>query len=156
MTGFEEYFSSDPSAWLDTLPVFQRASVDELLRSGKTYDEVAEAWLAATVAHDTFGFGTVPGARVFYKKVLDQIHDLICTGKGYEIERASVHAEFKKGQAFAVAAVAQEIAPHVGAATAFLTVAVALTFSTISKIGKNAWCEMQTERRRKADPPGMS
>jgi hypothetical protein len=147
MADFQEYFSGQSSEWLDVLPKYQRDSVEELLATEKSYDDVAEAWLAATVAHDTFGFGAAQSAKIFYNKVLDQIHDLICTGKGYEAERTSVLAEFKKGQALAVAAVTEAISPHVGAASAFLSVAVVLAFATVSKIGKNAWCEMQLERR---------
>jgi len=50
---FEKNFQTDPKSWLDVLPQYQRDIVDELLKSGASYDVVAEQWLAATVAHDT-------------------------------------------------------------------------------------------------------
>jgi hypothetical protein len=144
----EEFFTGDAASWLNTLPSYQRTTVDILLASGKSYDDVAEAWLSASVAHETHGFGVGESAKIFYAKVLDEIHDLICTGKGYEDEQKRVLAEFKQGKTLVAATVTEAISPHVGSYAAFLSVAVVCALSSITKVGKNAWCAMQSERRR--------
>jgi hypothetical protein len=147
MSEFQAYFNSESTAWLDVLPKYQRNSVDALLAEGKSYDEVAESWLAATVAYSTLGFGVAKSSKVFFTKVLDEMHDLLCTDRGYQEERKSVLASFKDGKALAAASITEAISPHVGAAAAFLSVAVVCVLSVISKVSLGAWCQMQTERR---------
>ena len=62
--------------WLSELPAYQRDLIEQL-SVGRTPEEVAQAWLEASPAQ-TVGFGVISTGQIFFDKVLDQIHDLLC------------------------------------------------------------------------------
>jgi hypothetical protein len=137
----------DEACWISGLPTYQREIVEELRAAGVLFEDVGKAWLEAAGASNTAPFGVAEGARVFYEKLLDELHDLLCASDKYQEEKGAVLQGFKGGQATAIASVTAAIAPALSAAPPFLAPAVAVAICVIGKAGLNAWCAMQSERR---------
>ncbi|MGY4925305.1 hypothetical protein [Streptomyces sp. 900105755] len=150
MTEIDELIVNDQSFWLGDMPIFQQSSIRSMLGSGMAHDAAAAAWLSGAVADNTAPFTGGPRGKVFYDAFLDQMHNFLCTEVGYEEERAAVMAGFKPKQAGLAAAIATAIAPHLGAASALIAPAVALSLCAIGKMGLGAWCQVQTARRAAA------
>ncbi|WP_147263848.1 hypothetical protein [Prauserella sp. PE36] len=140
------------SSWLDELPKYQRDLIRELGRSGDL-EAAARSWLEAGSVSHTAEFGVLGGARVFYEKVLDELHDLLCVASKYTEEKAKILQEYKAGQASFVAMVTSFIAPHVGTSSPLLAPVVAVILTIIAQASLKTWCSMQVERRsrREAD-----
>lgn len=151
MTEIKQLIVDDQDFWLGQLPNYQQSGIRSMLGSGLNMEDAAAAWLSGAVASTTAPFSAGLGPRVFFEKFLDQLHDFLCTGLKYEEERAAVMAGFKPKQAGLAATISAAIAPHLQAAPAFLTPAIALTVCAIAKMGLGAWCQMQTERRASAE-----
>lgn len=155
MTEIAQLVVDDQEFWLMQLPSYQQSAIRAMLRSGSSLEDAAATWLGGAAINSTAPFGAGLGPKVFFEKFLDQLHDFLCTGLNYEEERAAVMAGFKPKQAGLAATISAAIAPHLEAAPAFLTPAIALTICAIAKMGLGAWCQMQTERRAAAagQPP---
>ncbi|MFF0667763.1 hypothetical protein ACFYVE_06145 [Streptomyces tendae] len=147
MTDLSTLISGDQDFWLAELPNYQRHSISEMLRSRKTYEQVAASWLNSSIADGTAPFGTSATRGLFFEKVVDELHDFLCVGISYENERSQIISGFKTGQAGLVATITAAISPHLDSAPSFLAPAVAVLLCAISKIGLGAWCRVQTERR---------
>lgn len=137
--------------WLGSLPGYQRELLSELASQGKGPDEMAQVWLGGGRAANTAPYGAVHGRSAFYDKFLDELHDLLCSHERYQEARYQLWQDFRKGQTVFVASVTSAIAPVLGAAPAFLAPAVAVTMCAVGKAGLNAWCAMQTERRKESN-----
>lgn len=152
MNPFVDLISGNPDQWLETLPEYQRSSLQDLLSSGKTAEEVAEVWLLSAAADQTAPFGARDGKRVYFTHFLNELHDLLCSDQSRETQRAAVLDSFKSGQTSAVAAITAAISPHLSSAPAFLAPAVAVVLCGISTVGLGAWCKAQSERRAASGP----
>ena len=131
--------------WLSDLPLFQQDLIEQL-REGRELDEVARAWLEAS-SPNTAPFGALQGAKLFYEKVVDQVHDLLCDQDKYEDERASLAREYGTGKTTFAASVTAFVGPLLGADPTMLTPVIAVILTVISQAGLRAWCELQSERR---------
>ncbi|MEV7387528.1 hypothetical protein [Streptomyces sp. NPDC091215] len=147
MTDLVSLFSGGQDFWLADLPAYQRQNVLQMLASGMTYEQVATAWLNGGVAEYTAPFGVGAGVNLYFEKVIDELHELLCVGRSYEQERNQIASGFKTGQTGLVATITAIIAPHLDSAPSFLAPAIAVLLCAISKIGLGAWCRMQAERR---------
>ncbi|MFR0353581.1 hypothetical protein [Streptomyces sediminimaris] len=147
MTDMNDLMVDDVDYWLDCLPRYQLSSVQIMLESGKSFEEVAAAWMSGSVAGTTAPFSSGLGPKIFFEHFMDQMHDLLCTGNRYEEERAGIMAGFKPKQTGLAATISAAIAPHLGAAPAIIAPATALILCAVSKMGLGAWCAMQTQRR---------
>lgn len=152
MEALNDLLTGNEAAWLNALPNYQRHILEELQTSGVAFEDLGRAWLEAAGASNTAPFGVAAGARIFYDKLLDELHDLLCAPDKYTSERETVLAGFKGGQATAVAAVTATVAPLLAAAPPFLAPAVAIAVCVMGKAGLAAWCQMQTERRSQQEP----
>jgi hypothetical protein len=79
---------------------------------------------------------------------LNELHQLLCTGKKYDEERRNLLKEYRAGQSTLVAGIAVILAPYLGAGVQLVAAAVAVALSVIGQVGLNAWCATQSERRR--------
>lgn len=104
-------------------------------RPGLSLEEAGHAWLETAGAANTAHFGVASGARIFYYKLRDEIHDLLCSVERYDHERLALLQEFKNGQATAVAAVTTTVAPALSAAPPILAPAIAVTLCVIGRAG---------------------
>lgn len=141
-------FAGDPAQWLEALQPYQRASIDELSRQGKSYDEIAEAWLAARPS-DTYSFGTtVPGQRgAFREKLVLEVEAFLCGDKRYATERTKLFGKEGVARTYVVSAIAVAVAPMLGVSATFLAPVVALVLASIGKITLNAWCASRKAAR---------
>ena len=72
MTTIEEIFTQYPDSWLLCLPGYQQKTINELYCQLGDYEQVAQAWLTASMSTNV-PFGAQKGHSIFYEKVLDEI-----------------------------------------------------------------------------------
>lgn len=147
MNPFTALVVGSPERWLDELPGYQSSSIQFLFSSGKSAEEVAEAWLLSSTVDQTAPFGAMKNVRVYLNHVLNEIHDLLCSNQSREVQRSVVLENFKSGQTGLAAAVASVISPYLSSAPVFLTPVVTIILCGIAVVGLGAWCKMQSERR---------
>ena len=141
-------FTGDPAEWLKALQPYQRSSVDELLQQGKSYEEIADIWLAARPG-DTFSFGTtVPGQRgAFREKLTLEVEAFLCGDERYATERSKLFGTEGVARTYVVSAIAVAVAPLLGVSATFLAPVVGLILASIGKITLNAWCAARKAAR---------
>ncbi len=135
--------------WLSDLPAYQRDLIDQLAQ-GRDLAGAAQAWLQAG-SPNTAPFGALQGTRIFFEKVLDEMHDLLCSPDKLQDERASLAREYGAGKITFTAGVTAYISPALGADPTMLTPVVAVVLTIISQAGLRAWCELQSERRTRRE-----
>ncbi|MEU7820473.1 hypothetical protein [Catellatospora sp. NPDC049133] len=141
--------------WTKSLPGYQLRVLDELVSSGVPEDDLAQQWLSATYDSTTLPFGAGPGRSEYIERFWDEVHDLLCAESKYVDERAELTKSLGVGQASAVACVSAFLAHVLPVSAAAVAPPVAIVFFTIAKMGLNAWCRVQTQRRseRNSQPP---
>jgi len=141
----------NPEKWVGELPEYQRNAINAILATGCNADEAAEAWLNARPA-STVPFGTSTGPKLFFNKLLIEVHEFLC-GKSarYKEEREKLYKQQKATHAFVVAAIASAIAPSLGTAAPVLAPAIALLLWGLGKCTLNALCSTWTDRIAKLD-----
>lgn len=152
MHSLDTLFHGDESAWIDSLPAYQRNIVTALLKEGNSPENVAVEWLSATGPANTFTFGTENTRSVFYEKLVVEIEAFICGSEKYTEERDRLLNHVELGQAFVVSTLSTAIAPVVGAAAPLIVPPVALTLMVISRMGRSAWCAMRQEQKTSQEP----
>jgi hypothetical protein len=138
----DSLFADEPTAWITILPDYQRSSITQLVAGGKSFDEVAQAWLTAS-ASNTYRFGAVAPVgpkNAFLEQVKVEVRAYLCGDDKYEKERAGLFGDGSTTRTVLVSWIALAIAPHVGVAVAVLTPVVALVLASFGKITINAWC----------------
>jgi len=83
MEDLDILFQSESSAWIESLPKFQKEIVDQLFSQGKTPKEAASAWLSAA-PQDTYPFGVEKGKSLFLEKVLVELEAFLCGEPKYK------------------------------------------------------------------------
>ncbi|MGA1807564.1 MULTISPECIES: hypothetical protein [Sphingobium] len=127
--------------WLDGLPKSQSESIEQLVASGKSEEEVGELWLSRTGSNNTLGFGVGGPIQSFYANVKKEFVAFVCGDEKYNDERAqAVQIWNGQGKVGLVSMVAAVVASTVGLAAAAVVPVIALLFSLASKIGLNAFC----------------
>lgn len=137
------------SEWLSDIAAYQKDLVDQLMQ-GRDPIYAAQAWLQAG-SPDTAPFGALQGAKIFFDKVLDEIHDLLCSPEQFQEQRESLAREYGAGKITFTAGVTAYISPALGADPTMLTPVVAIILTIISQAGLRAWCEVQSERRARQE-----
>lgn len=80
-------------------------------------------------------------------RIKNELHDLLCSGAQYEEERTKFIEQFKLGQAGFATAVTTVLVPSLGQAAPIAGIVVAVSLTTIGKVGLNSWCAEQKDRR---------
>ncbi|SCX49567.1 hypothetical protein SAMN03159343_2225 [Klenkia marina] len=145
MSGGLEAVLSSNTDWLLDLPNYQKDLIDQLSRT-RGWAETAEAWLQAA-SPNTAPFGVMAGARIFYQKVLDEVHDLLCSRDKYDEERRTLAKEYGAGKITFTAGVTSYIAPALGADPTMLAPVVAIVLTIVGQASLRAWCELHSENR---------
>ncbi len=151
MNDFESLFQ-EPTAWVDSLPKYQKDIVSQLLSSGKTPEEAAEAWLSAT-PQDTYPFGAERGRKLYLEMVVNELEAFICGAPKYNNDRSKFNKLLKESgtvHAYCVGGISVAIAPVVGTSGAVLAPVIALVLMSMGKITINAWCNMRKELKETA------
>lgn len=147
MASFEELFSGNEAEWIDALPVYQRDIIKALLAQGRSYDEIAIAWLSAGGPTNTFPFGAQGGSQIFYEKFLEEIEKFLCREDCYSEDRKKLMTDAEATKTLAISLISEAIAPVLHASTPYLAPVVTLALITATKLGRNAWCAMRQEQR---------
>jgi len=134
-------FELSPEGWIDGLPGPQRTIIEELLHSGQTEEQIAEMWLSQAGAGTTSGFGTNGPLQSFYKNVLREVVAFVCDDTKYAAEREEANNIWtKQGKIGLISFVAVLVGTKVGLASAAIMPVIALIFSALAKMTKNAFC----------------
>ncbi len=137
----QHIFEGGLDEWLNALPAYQRRHVQAMLEHG-TPEDVAASWLGSLGPSDTAPYGGVKAAGAsFYENLLRELQRLFCDPDAYVEERSQLQKASGTGQLMIVGVVCTAIAPHIGAAAAFIGPAVALTLALLSNAGKATACQ---------------
>lgn len=127
--------------WLEGLSAVQSDTIEQLIASGKSEEEVGELWLSITGSNNTLGFGVGGQIQNFYKNVKAEFVSFICGDEKYNEEREkAIQIWNTHGKMGLVSMVAAVVAANIGLAFAAVVPVIALLFSLASKIGLNAFC----------------
>lgn len=141
-------FEGDVAEWTANLPAYQRQLIAEIVAADPTLESATEVWLSAGISTDLAPFGADRARSAYYEKFLDELHDLLCVPNKYENEKGQLREQANVGQAAVVSLLTTVIVPVLGAAAPIVAPAIAITMILISRMGLNAWCAVQTERRQ--------
>lgn len=146
MNNMEEIFNTNPDLWIKSLEPYQYSMIEKLYENLGNYDEVAKAWLSASL-QDNVPFGTEKKNSIFYEKVLDEIELFFSGDEKYKDNRLAILKESGVVQSYIVGAISIALAPVLGTSAPFLAPVIAIILCTIAKIGLNAWLESRKEKR---------
>lgn len=138
----DDLFADQPDLWIKDLPAFQRSSIAQLMADGRTYEDVAQAWLTAS-ANNTYKFSAgspVGDKNSFLKSVKAELRAFLCGDKKYKTEREGLWGERSPARTLVVSSIAVAIAPHINVAAAVLAPVIAVLLASLGKITLNAWC----------------
>jgi len=136
--------TDEPAKWVSELPEFQRKAIQELVKAGRSYDEIAGLWLTAT-AENTFRFGasTPLGSKTsFLDSVKKELRAFLCGDRRYKKERDGLFGGNGVTRTTVVSALSVAIAPHVGMAAPVLVPIITLVIASMGKVAINAWCKV--------------
>lgn len=150
MSADEIEFWGDVDDWTAGLAPYQRQLVEEIVAADPTLESGTEVWLSAGISTDLAPFGADKKRSAYYEKFLDELHDLLCVANKYEKEKGQLREQAKVGQAAVVSLLTTVVVPVLGAAAPIVAPAIAITMILISRMGLNAWCAVQSERRDKS------
>ena len=150
MTTIEEIFTEYPDSWLLCLPGYQQKTINELYCQLGDYEQVAQAWLTASMSTNV-PFGAQKGHSIFYEKVLDEIEAFFSGDERYSENRLAILKESGAAQNYIVGAISVALAPILGTSSAFLSPIIAIFLVTIAKMGINAWLAARKEKRALKD-----
>lgn len=78
-------------------------------------------------------------------RIMNEVHSLLCGGEAYNEERTKFAEQYRLGQTGFAAAVTTTLIPALGQAAPIVGVGVALTLTSMGKVGLNAWCAERTQ-----------
>lgn len=146
MNKIEDIFSEYSNSWLECLPLYQQKVINELYQQSGDYEQVAQAWLSASMPNNV-PFGTGKHHSIFYEKILDEIEAFFSGDERYKDDRLAILKESGAAQNYIVGIISVALASPLGTSSAFLAPIIAIIFVTITKIGINAWLSARKEKR---------
>lgn len=150
MAQLEELFDVEPNSWLDALPTYQKKIINALYEKHNNYEDVAQAWLSASLT-STAPFGTEKKKNILFEKFLDEIEAFFSGDEKYEQERLSILGEKGAVQTYVISSISIALAPYFQTSSVFLAPVVSITLFSITKMGINAWLSMRKEQKNKLD-----
>ncbi len=145
MKAIENIFEEYPDSWLQCLPQYQKKVINELYSQLGDYDQVALAWLNASMSMNV-PFGTEKGHSIFYEKLLDEIEAFFSGDERYKDAHLAILKESGATQNFIVGAISVALSPILGTSSVFLAPIIAIILVTIAKMGIRAWLAMRKEK----------
>jgi hypothetical protein len=141
VTELEVDLSGSTSEWVGALPRYQQTTVNAMLASADQ-EAVTLSWLESAGVEHTAPLGAMrTGARLFYDKLLEELHSFLCTSDSYDSERRQILRQAQAGKATLIAGITAAIAPHVGASAALIGPPVAITLAMVGRASRAATCE---------------
>lgn len=130
-----------------SIPTYQRDLLKKLLISGSNsieyYDEIGKELSGESVSDGLLlTTGRTINKSSFYEKVKVEVYKLICTeAEDYKAERDFIGKNFKELVTIISTAIAATFSLGIGVIVGIVT----NILIAISKISKNAWCELQKD-----------
>lgn len=147
---FEQLFEREPIEWLDSLPKYQRESFDTLLTSGSP-EEVAKKWLSSNFSNTAaFGAPQQSDSSLFLDRIKVELKAFLCGDPKYNSERKEFLKYRNQSKTVLASAISVALAPHVGAAAAFIGPVIVLLLYSFGKMSLRAYCGEYNEG--KSDP----
>lgn len=134
--------NDEPIKWVQGLPEYQREAIEELLASGSSFDNVAQAWISAS-AENTYRFAAatpVGDKGAFLQNLKKEIRAYLCGDKKYKKMRDELFGKKGVGRTYVVSAIAVAIAPYLSVASPVISPLIALVLASIGTVTLNAWC----------------
>lgn len=146
MNKIEDIFSEPHNSWLECLPQYQQKVINELYKQSGDYEQVAQAWLSASMSTN-IPFGAEKHQSIYYEKFLDELEAFFSGDERYKNDRLAILKESGAAQSYIVGIISVALSPALGTSSAFLAPLIAITFITITKMGINAWLSARKEKR---------
>lgn len=143
--------SADAIQWLQELADYQRTAADELIGSGLSYEQAAEAWLSNIGPGTTAPFGAGTAGPGLFDNVKNEINKLVCGDDSYADLRKQTAETWEKYKPGVLMVVSAAIGAALGVAAVVLVPAVALLLAAVAAIGVNAWCASRKPASDTAD-----
>jgi hypothetical protein len=80
-------------------------------------------------------------------RIKDEVHGLLCGAERYDDERTKFAEQYRLGQAGFATAVTTALIPVLGQSAPVVGIVVAVSLTAVGKVGLNAWCAEQKERK---------
>ncbi|HDV3547060.1 TPA: hypothetical protein RH166_004837, partial [Escherichia coli] len=139
--------NEDAEAWLSTLKKYQSSTIKSFLEQG-TEEQALESWLTASGPSLTSPFGgdasSMPGKKAFVDQFKQEFRAFVCGSDKYVKERNGLGELGGDIKTYLVSVISSSIATSLGTTTVFIAPAVVIMLITISKMGLNAWCSLET------------
>lgn len=138
-------FDDEPIKWVRELPIYQREAIENLLSTGASFEDIAQAWISAS-AENTYRFSAsapVGNKGEFLTNLKREVRAFLCGDKKYKKERDGLFGEKGLARTYVVSAMAVAIAPHLSVASAVISPLIALVLASIGKVALNAWCDTE-------------
>lgn len=132
--------SFEPSPWLKELPVYQLATITDLVAQHGDPETAAMKWASAAGAASNAPFGSTTTGPGLFENIKTEFAKLVCGDEAYRELRQQFSDTWDRYKVGVVAAVAGTIGQFIGAAPAVIMPVVALLFTTLAQVGTNAWC----------------
>lgn len=137
-----DFINLDAEGWLEVIPPYERATISDLLKAGKTEEEIAELWLSRAGPEANSGFGGVGNLQTYFSNFQNEIDAFICGDSRYKSDRTKATKILKdQGKEGFTIFISGLIATKIGLAAVAIVPVVALVFSITTKIGAEAYCK---------------
>lgn len=141
-----DFVGSNPTDWIEVIPPYSINTVREILSTGLSYEDAANAWLSSRGVEQNAPFGTANSSgKSFFDSVRAEFSKLVCGDPNYKDIRADVAKYWDQQKTVVVSTVAAFIGSQVGIAAAVLMPVIALLFAAAASMGVQAWCAMDKE-----------
>jgi len=130
-----------PREWIESLPNYQKATIDALIHAGNDLDAIATIWLSQTGPENNFAFGAASNPQQnIADAVRSELRKLICGDPSYDDLRARIAMDWNKSKLVVVSTIAAVVSGVVGVAAGVLVPVVAVVLAVASEVGTKAWC----------------
>ena len=138
----DELLNDEPTKWLDVLPSYQREPIVQFLDQGKSPDDVAELWLAASAANTSPFSAKVPirPDETFLAHLKSQVRELLCGGEAFAETRQNLKNAAQPTREVLVAALAATLSQQLGMAAVSLAPLIVLVLVSVGRVTLSAWC----------------
>lgn len=134
----------ETSPWLGELPAYQMSTVADLVRQHGDLEAAAVGWASAAGATANAPFGAVTTGPGLFENIRSEFAKLVCGEESYADLRKQFSDTWDKYKTGVVAAVSGIIGQTLGAAPAVIMPVIALLFTTLARVGANAWCSTRS------------
>lgn len=147
----EGLFELSNEELLSCLESYQQDLLKEVLKANDNdYLKTVDLWLMATPSQ-TVEFGGNPEkskSRVFRDKLIEEIEKFVCgTDDTYTEDRKKIAENTDATQQYIIGVLSTAIGAHLGVVGVFIAPIIVIILMSFGKIGLNAWCSLQKEKR---------